>query len=752
MDDGSGEGKFLRDRPPTTATYLKPPGDSRDNPVLVSDSESEGEDRPRPKRAQRLQDEGGAAVPPPADSRETLRVGMSALLEAGTEKVREFLLLNNSEDTLNKLVQFASLERNAVPNQCAKVRLLMKRGASLDEGEPTVLDLVDPVRTADDTLNLMLTKGNLGEEAIKRLNDVSEAQIELQVALRDMDPRAIERLFTPSCRSERFLEELAAAYMPRLRELETHKKTGCVDKRSIDGAMIWRLQGGPPKSGRLAVFTATLTTPVAVDVKGIDRAAWYNWLPFVMANAFTYARPSANVQVGPELTEADFVRASSYTAYKTAMRHPVTLSNETFDDTGDSFVPDWTGPRGKFEEISDATYYASGAYKVGRTTATFFRKGTSHKVFLVVVIADASLYDWMAAPPPGSPLTAINMGVSLIRSNDRKRQSHHAMILDVGRNGAYRTLTPFDSNHRGLQGLASAEPAARVYSGGFCQTWTPFSLELRYLGAIDWVASLVRTYSEHSRPKDRVIRETLERLFGGDKTPKSPLTHFVLCIVLRYRDAQKLALYTLQVRTYFKSVQDLGGSVPARSFYDWLGREPESDVEHNLYERALSAETKRRQVQKWHRELKYGDGSLIGDFFESSNLEPNTMSTGLFDAYLWAYTSVTGRDPTVAMFDDGSRFINASRLIPGTRRDITSANFNIVRFNMRAVGPEQRENAAGEAARTNNMQVVHALVTKYPALAAHALARAEQSGASASEALKAFLREDIADNTPLRRP
>jgi hypothetical protein len=749
MDDGSGQSP---EAPlPNRATFLDLPGDSKDNPVVVSNGESEGEDGPRPEKTQRRQGEGGAAVPTPADSRETLRVGMSAL-RAGTEDLRKFLVLNNSKDTLNNLVQFASLQRAVVPNQCAKVRLLMDSGASLDVGIQTVLDLTRPQFTTDDTLNLLLTKGNLGESAIKRLNDVSEAQIELQVALRDMHPRAIERLFTPSCRSEAFLGELAAAYMPRLGELVTNKKTGCVDKRSIDGAMIWRLQGGPPKSGRLAVFTATLKTDTVVNVEGIDRAAWYNWLPLVMAQAFTRARASADVKVGYELTARDFVHASSYTAYEKAIQHGVKLSNLTFDDTGDAFVPNWTGPRGKFEQISDATYYASAAYKVGRTTATFFRKGTSHTAFFVVVIADASLYKWMAAPPPGSPLTAINMGVSLIRSNDRKRQSHHAMILDVRRTGASITLTPFDSNHRGLQGLASRETAARTYSGGFCQTWTPFSLELRYLGAIDWVASLVRAYSGHGEPKDLRIQQTLEHLFGGGTN--SPLTHFVLCIVLRYRDAQKLALYTLQARTYFKSVEDLGGSVPARSFYDWLGRQPESDVEHNLYERALLAETEciiaKRQVRKWHRELKYGDGSLIGDFFESSKLEPNTMSTGLFDAYLWAYTSVTGRDPTVAMFDDGSRFINASRLIPGNTHDITSANFNIVRFNMRAVGHEQRKTAAGEAARTNNMQVVHALVQKYPGLAEHALAQAERS-AGASEALKRYLQHFIA-TTPLHPP
>ena len=131
------------------------------------------------------------------------------------------------------------------------------------------------------------------------------------------------------------------------------------------------------------------------------------------------------------------------------------------------------------------------------------------------------------------------------------------MALDVESHGGTKVLTPFDSNSRGLQMIGHAEDS--TFGGGFCQTWSRLHLETVAMRAHDWTKHVLDLFT----PGQRNARAEFERLFGN---PSHPVTRFVLCTLLRYRDAQEVAWYRLQARRCIKETK----AMDSDRFFFWL--------------------------------------------------------------------------------------------------------------------------------------------------------------------------------------
>jgi hypothetical protein len=518
---------------------------TRENPVVVSDSEDDElpvldiDQTMRLREAVRTVDHTVAA--------DAIKKGanLANLDEGGLSAVHDAMTHDPSPEMLRRVLRrglnanlhgkFADdplhyAVSHMITRRKEKVETLLGAGADLDAVDRFGRTTLDVARAHNmtDTLNLLLARqANFGIEAIRDLDIRDPDVVQLRVAVRGASPQSIESLFQPSCRDPDFLERLAETY----RDRAICKKTTPPQIRKITGVLIGQLMSPPPAEGRLAVFKAKFECRKVVVVDDIKMLAWYRWAPMMLTSALRLAK--LEIHTPAQLNKSDFATEAGWQKYA-RLNNPVRVLAEELDVTGADFDQNYAPGYGrKFESLEEAKNRACAAYRTGQVLITFFRAGNERRGFYAVVIFDTSLITWYGS----GRLRAIDTSVRIWRSKtDTSLASGHAMIMDV----AEKRLAPFDTNFRGLQSIAAKEPQVKR---GYCQTWSRLRLETITLGAPDWTKRVVDAYRTG---QDGATLGRFKSLFGET----TPLTTFIVCIVLRYADAMARALCRLQMRHF----------------------------------------------------------------------------------------------------------------------------------------------------------------------------------------------------------
>jgi hypothetical protein len=739
---------------------------SRDNPYVVADSDDEaGGGAPPPKR--KAGADGSAAGRPSGPKRATTEetlaqlwsairwedrdriVGLlhtltpgglldetgqspvhAALAKETTDMLR--LVLEHGPPGMANLhgvrapspLMFAIKSSLALMQRRAKVQLLVEHGAdtdALDEDSKNALEAIvqryqNRVYSIADTLTFMVARGGFTTKTIRAIRGVP-SKFELMSAVKGMTSNSAQALLEPSCHDPHFLERLAKLYAGRIPEFG-----GCAnaDRDAIIGSIIGRLQQLPPSTGKFAVFTAELRTKKQVSVKdgALQRAAWYVWTPAVMACALDdpggqRVMPAARAA----LAENDFVATRYHERY---LRLPgCELTNARLDTSDSAFdaLPSHPDSNKKFTSIKEVKRKTVRSYAFsGQAQVKFLRKGSSFKEFFVVATFDVALLEAMRTPS----IRTIDVGVWLYASQ-KTTHGAHAMALDVEDHGGIKLLTPFDSNYRGLQAIGHDEKS--MFGGGFCQTWSRLHLETVAMGARDWTKHVLKLYSSGNRD----ARAKFKQDFGD---PRYPVTRFLLCNLLRYRDAQEVAGYRLQARRCIKETNARHSGV----FFLWLGDPTARTDPHRrpLLLRAFAAEVICALLPQ------QGNRS-IGHYFNAARISPHELPEDEFDELVRAYRYETAHPdipfawtPGYRIGDrpeDGERgidFVRACREQHARNLgDLDGAAF--VSLNARAVNAQILKTGVAEAVQFGNERVAIGILLSVKSLGAEMIAGALQA-------------------------
>lgn len=610
--------------------------------------------------------------------------------------------------------------RYMIPQRRAKVQLLVEHGAdtdALDEHHKNALEATAQIyrgriHSIADTLTLMVARGRFTTMTIRATRGVPD-KIELMAAVKDMTPNSAQALLEPSCHDPNFLERLAKLYADRITEFGDCAET---QRNAVIGSIIGRLQQLPPNTGKFAVFTAELIADraVLVNTGELNRAAWYSWTPAVMARALGDRDGRRVMPAAPgALGESDFVNAKLFNLY---IQLPgFTLKGARLDTSDSAFdaPPAYSKPDNKFNTIGDAKRKAVRTHAFsGQAVVKIFRKGLSHKEYFVVAIFDVALLEAMRT----APIRTIDVAVWLYGSQ-KTALGAHAMALDVTDQGGTKVLTPFDSNYRGLQKIGHAEDS--TFGAGFCQTWSRLHLETVAMRAPDWTKHVLKLYSSGNSD----ARAEFERLFGdssyshganeaaqgvveGTGAPRYPVTRFVLCTLLRYRDAQEVAWYRLQARRCIAETR----ASHSDAFFLWLEDPAAKTDPHRrpLLLRAFAAEVICTLLPD------QGFRS-IGHYFIAAYISPDALAEDEFDEYVRAYRYETAHPDIPFVWtpgyrigdlpeEDGERgtdFVRACRgEYVGDLYGLDRATF--VSLNARAMNRTTLKLGVAEAVRTDN--------------------------------------------------
>lgn len=508
----------------------------------------------------------GRRAPPAAD--------LHAAVEARNYALAKELLVAGADPNVTNTLGKTSLHLAA--DDPKMVRLLLRYG-----GDPntettitaqTVLDLM-PL-AAEKTLNMLWTRLNLRvREGMRR---GPEWGIETAIALRDLGKDQVEALLQPPLSADDFLEQLAASYLPRIHEFVSNADR---DRSRISGAMMAKLQNEPQHHGPIVVGMKSyyLLPPVALTMKlarvnhgtrwSDDRIKMFRFLyhlvPRVVADVFSELNPRR----GPEkkfehgsLGESDFASDDELFVYKDTTPPGGFFTREKrFVTTLEALTSQGsTIGAGLLDPEIAAMKTASLQFKAGPMQVVLTHDG-DHT--FVVVMFDTSQLRWIR----DEALKAIDVRAHYFFPGNH-RQSKHTMLLKVTRPPDTIVLTPWESEYQGLQLFSELDLGANVkYGKGYCQTWSRMHLETIVLGTRDWTRDIVNAYKS---PTPSALRQKLERLFRDD-AGKAALPRFVLCVMGRYRDAQKRALFRSLARLFIDNTYETDRKDFAE-FQKWL--------------------------------------------------------------------------------------------------------------------------------------------------------------------------------------
>lgn len=506
----------------------------------------------------------------------TLAAELHAAVESQNYKLAEELLRAGADPNATNTLGKTSLHLAA--GDLKMRRLLLGYG-----GDPniettitaqTVLDLTpltEPL-TIERTLNMLWTQLNLRARIRRR---GPEWRIETAIALHDLGKDQVEALLQPPLSADDFLKQLAASYLPRIHEFVSNADS---NRSRMSGAIMAKLQNEPQHHGQIVVAMKSYTLPPVALIKFLagehygtqwpeDRIKMFRFLyhlvPRVVAEVFSEHNPRRGSEKTFEhgsLLKADFARDEEFVVYEQTTPQGVWFTDERFFATTLEALTSQGSTIG-----AELPYYKKAAMETAKLQ---FKAGPMQVVLTqdrdracVVVMFDTSQFDWIR----DEALKAIDVRAHyFFPGNDR--QSMHTMLLAVTRQSDKIVLTPWESVYQGPQLLSELDASANIeYGMGYCQTWSRMHLETIVLGTRNWTRDIVNAYKS---PTPGPLRQELERRFN-DEAGKAALPRFVLCVMGRYRDAQKRALFRSLARVFIDNTYETR-SKDFAAFQDWL--------------------------------------------------------------------------------------------------------------------------------------------------------------------------------------
>ena len=476
----------------------------------------------------------------------------------------------STQETLNLELYRTALDPGVL-NRRAQLVDLIERGANPDDEtihETILTALADQISqqaasaksdvafvvSARDlymTLNILADHGGFSDVTLRQdLRFLSSPVYRalLAVAIRDLKPREIGAMFTPSCDSATFLQDLAKEYMPRIDKGQqlVNLSKGCskseVNISYMSSILLSGFQGRPKSTGRVAMYFGTIEgfalTPFQAQRRGLADGflAYYLWAPLIFAEVMQ--KVGVGVHAGLDrLTEEDFTESWDWERFKLLKENRqgakvdakvvITggdLNGETFDRCTDST------DSSKWTNRDALEFMARGGFDPIRPCLIFCGSNFT-------IVFDTSFIDFVKM----ESLRAFSFGVQQLEKAERGYTgSGHAMMMELTREPDGNILaTPFDSNYRGLQDQSQRESGFKsdMVAGGLCRMYSSMKMETIAFGAPDWTTIFMRAKDYH-------------RLFA--RNWGLPITRFSICLSMRYIDIQHVALLRYQLRTFLR--------------------------------------------------------------------------------------------------------------------------------------------------------------------------------------------------------
>jgi hypothetical protein len=345
----------------------------------------------------------------------------------------------------------------------------------------------------------------------------------------------------PDIRDERFLQKLAAKYITKPSD-PVFFAPWC-----FHGDLLQQLQEPPKKTGRVVFACMEVELPEPIQGRSVLRLFWYEWAAMLIALAFdiNYKIPSADM----------FSRKQHAEAWE-ELPHGVMPVRSYADTTGAAFRGDATIP-----EFAAGILQRLGRDRIGSHLAMIMNRGIwigcsergneggiggeplfasaeqqrPEKRFTCVLLCDEAYHSFIRYA------STVSVSADIYFENNR---FIHAEIAELNNQlGDKSTVTMYESNFRGMQGMHSAllreEPCGDDRDGGWCQTWAALFSEERLFRGRRWTAALVGAYRTLlDTDEETPFYVQFKRIFG-DADGRCELTRFVRCLVLRYFDAQR---------------------------------------------------------------------------------------------------------------------------------------------------------------------------------------------------------------------
>ena len=505
-----------------------------------------------PEIAERLLDAGAAADRPDFGNTAltTLLKNESVTMETAKRIVLALLRSFGDDASRRRLCVNAKSRDGDLPLVLAAGRnfprvcdILIRAGADTTLADQNLRTPIENalVHNAFETLNLLwfypmsrTIKAHSFKSGQGRM--VRQQILGLAASLQMSKTASLRASLDPDIRDERFLEKLAAMYIT--------KPYGQVSLAPwcFRGDLLQRMQQPPNMTGRILFACMQIDLPEPIGGTAPIRLLWYEWAAMLIARAFgiNYKVPSA-----------DMFSRKRYADVWATLPHVDVPAKSYADVTGAAFRGDAAVP-----EFAAGILRRLGCDRLKTDLAGIMLRGIfvgcsergsegligpptsgqpkDAKHFSCVLVCDAAYHTFIPYASTVGVTASCHVGDDV---------GLHAEIAEFDHMGDKSTVTMYESNFRGMQGIHNMllldEPCDDPLEGGWCQAWANLFSEERLFRGRRWTTALVEAYKKMlDTGEETPFYLGFKRLFG-DADGKCELTRFARCLALRYFDAQR---------------------------------------------------------------------------------------------------------------------------------------------------------------------------------------------------------------------